>query len=148
MPNVLPGFIRDGYTEQGYIAEIPRLHQSLTFDYRPFTNEQRQQLIQENGKLGEANAARNSAKVLATKIKSWDLHDEKGNVAPISPLAILHLRPALYDRLFVIVLGLAPSDEPVGSDQSDAATSLADLLAAQEGSVLPGEAAQDRHAGN
>ena len=125
------GYINDGYSESSFIAEVKRLHPALRFKFRPFLQEERHRLLKENAGLQPIKAAENSAKILAKKISEWDLKDSKGDPVAVSDNAIRRLKPALYDRVLGIVMGLDPSDEDPEAREVDS-PSLADQLEANE----------------
>ena len=132
------GFISDGYTETGYIAEVQRLHPALRFEFRPFLPEERSRLITENERHPPIKAAQNTAEKIADskngKIKSWDLKDDKGEPVPVSADAFRRIKPALHGRLLGIVMGLDASDEDPDTKPLAIADSpsLADLNTAIE----------------
>lgn len=109
-------FEEDGYTEEGYIAEIPRLHPSLRFRFRPMLPAERAQAMREmDAAVKSANAKMSeivSARLMAKRILEWDLKNSQGEVVPISEEIFLKMRPVLSNKLYAITItGLMASDE-------------------------------------
>ena len=96
-------FIDDGYTESGYIAEIPRLHPSLSFEYRPMLATERNRAADEAEKPN-ADPTKVMVEWLAKKLVTWSL-DRKPDAAALS-----RLRPKLLTRLYAVVAGNDASD--------------------------------------
>jgi hypothetical protein len=112
----------DGYTEDGYIAEVPRLHPALRFRFRPMLSTERAQAMRDMGKaINSPNAKQSeiiSAKLMAERILEWDLKDGSGNIVPVTADMILRVKPQLSNRLYaIVVLGTAPSDEDPESEK-------------------------------
>lgn len=103
-------FLRDGYTEPGFIAAVAGLHGTLAFEYRPTLPEQQSDLISTADSLKAAAYDRKCADFIAKHLVSWDLKDDKGQAVPVSAVNVLRLRPKLYNRLYHIVLGLGATD--------------------------------------
>jgi hypothetical protein len=139
------GFIGDGYTEQGYIAEVPRLHPAMRFKFRPFLQEDRSRLLNENDKLKAIQATANTAVKLADKLIEWDLKDAAGEPVTKDDKSIRRLKPALYMRLLGIVMGLDASDEDPDAKAAtdDDAPSLADHIEAHDTKRPVGDVAQE-----
>jgi hypothetical protein len=126
-------FIDDGYNEPGYVApHKDGLHGELHFVYRPMLPAEQSDhgSIYETAGETPSNGDRKWAAVLADKLVSWSLTDAKGGVVPISAGNLLKLRPALFHRLWPIVLGTrasdkgpqapaAPEKQSVGADQKN-----------------------------
>lgn len=106
MLNIIP----DGYTEEGYVAEVPRLHGALRFRFRPMLPEERDAIDYaiKDKSPGQSHAM--YRKALATRIQSWSEKDKDGNDVTVAESAIRNLRPALYDKLYNIVAGYRASD--------------------------------------
>lgn len=111
------GFIdEDGYTEDGYIAEVPRLHPAVRFRYRPMTSGERAQAMREmekavkspNAKMGEIVSAR----LMSERISEWDLKNAAGEIVPITAENMLKVKPHLSNKLYAITITAV-----VGSDE-------------------------------
>lgn len=140
--------ICDGYDERGFVEEERGLHPALRFVYRPMLVEERTRLLNENDSLKPAQRPRNTAKVLALKIKSWDLKDRKGEPVPVAEESILKLRPRLYERVLGIVSGLDACDDDPQATTEEKKESLADELAAAEQGRPVADVRAERDAGN
>jgi hypothetical protein len=103
-------YFHDGYTQSGFIAELPLMHGSLRFTFRPALVEERSQLSDAAAALKSHLYDRQVAKFTAQKIVLWDLIDVEGREVAVSAEALLRLQPALFVKLHRIVLGWIPSD--------------------------------------
>lgn len=143
-------YIADGYEESGYLREEARLYPAVRFRYRPLLTEERNRLLAENAKLPAGGATRNTAKVLALKVRSWSLTDAAGEPLPVTVETVLRLRPALYERLLGVVFGYHSCDEDpeAKATSEEKEQSLADQLAADEQGITVGDAREERDAKN
>lgn len=110
------GLIEDGYTEDGYIAEEPRLHPALRFRYRPMLSAERAQAMREMERAVKSPNAKQSeivsARLMASRIEEWDLQNSQGETVPITEEILLKVKPHLSNRLYaIVILGTSPSDE-------------------------------------
>ena len=105
-------YIHDGYTINGYIAAVPRLHPEMRFVYRPMLVQNRSVIFRE---IRLATDARKTESIAAAAIKSqlvsWDVVDHQGSAVTIEVPHALRLQQALFQKLFSIVTGDVPSDE-------------------------------------
>lgn len=101
--------IDDGYTEAGYIAEVPGLYDELRFTYRPLLHLERDAVSDQSGKSAKDFEAVLVA-VMQSKLKAWEALDGKGSPMPINSATIKRLQPALFDKLYAIIAGRIPSD--------------------------------------
>jgi hypothetical protein len=113
--------IFDGYTEKAYIKAIPRIHGEVRFEFRPMLVEERSQLFEGSGKMSADLYERKSAKTVSQKIVSWSVTqgviDGEEIPYPVSPVNFLRLKPALYQRMTSIIVGLDAGDaDPLLSD--------------------------------
>jgi hypothetical protein len=84
---------------------------------------------------------------VARKLVEWDLQHD-GKPVPITPQNLLHIKPALHDRLLAIIMGLAPGDVDPNARAVETEKTLADELDAMERGIAPGAAAAERDAKN
>lgn len=97
-------FINDGYAVTATINARPGLHGALSFTYRPATLEERE--TEYSGRGGSSKSAIQSmARLLSRKIQSWSLEGVE-----ITAVNLARLKPALFDRLFAIVVGVMADD--------------------------------------
>lgn len=106
-------YISDGYTEHGFIKDMPGLHQALRFDFRPMTVADRDDWQSITDGEVPAEQAKITSRVISKKIIKWNLKDHQGQPIPVSSDAITRLKPALYVRLVAIISGSGPSDTDV-----------------------------------
>lgn len=104
--NELPGdwFIPDGYTVTATVNARPGLHGALTFTHRPATLEERETEFAGRGSSARS-AIESMARLLSRKIQSWSLEGIE-----ITAGNLVRLKPALFDRLFAVVVGLTADD--------------------------------------
>ncbi len=141
-----PTVFRDGYTRNLRVNSKKGLHGKLEGEYRPclVAERDRMQAIAQKGDADKTNAA--AIKLLLEKVISWDATyvDEDGTTVksvPVNAYWLAHLAPALFDSVYLIVLGLKPSDpsdpspEAAGSEDRDYLDQLAkpETGAADEG---------------
>lgn len=118
---MLSGMIEDGYEENGYIAEVPRLHPALRFRFRPMTSGERAAAMREmeralkspNPKMSEIISAR----MMASRVLEWDLKNGEGETVPINEEMMLKVKPALSNKLYAITItAVIGSDEDPEAD--------------------------------
>ena len=149
----MASFFRDGYTVKAFIKGIPRLFDDLRFEFRPCLHEERLALDLANPRLNAKELAQRTYKLLAEKVKSWDLtvpHQTTGELelVAISTATIRHLQPVLLDVLYKIVVGDFPPDEDPLQSTEQTEEDMRDKLAASEKGQTFGQARQERQEGN
>jgi hypothetical protein len=103
-------YFHDGYTQEGFIAAVPRLHGELRFSYRPALVEERSQLSDLAARMKSHLYDRQVAHFVAGKLVSWDLADPAGAEVGIAAESLLRLHPELFAKLQRIVLGCIACD--------------------------------------
>lgn len=110
------GQISDGYTERGYIAEAPRLHPALRFEFRPMTMEERSLYLKASATMKTEDLRAYMAGCIKRHLVGnppWDLRNEKGELVPLQAAELLKLKPKLFDKLFLVISGEeAPDADP------------------------------------
>ena len=131
----------DGYTERGYIAAVAGLHPAVRFEFRPMVHAER---AAANAGIMVDNLAKASAvqcAAISKALRSWDIEGLELRQTDM-------LRPALVEKLYGIVSGMAASDP----DPEDIETSrdAADIyLATMDGNGrIPGLIREERDRGN
>lgn len=110
MPKVL-NYIPDGYTETGYIAEVPRIHGEVRFTFRPMLNEERAIVYGRRAKeLSPRELEQQFAAEIVARVNEWSLVQDDGSPLAITRENVLRLKPMLFQRLFQIVAGSDASD--------------------------------------
>jgi hypothetical protein len=66
--------------------------------------------MNKSSKLKDDVWTQNAATMLAERIKSWDIVDQDDKVLPLVVKHLLMIKPALFMRLYGIVLGTDASD--------------------------------------
>jgi hypothetical protein len=124
----------DGYTETAYIAEVPRLYPEVRITFRPLPNEKRTLISYQIDKKKDTDRPGHWNAVIAKQVLSWSLKDEKGDPLPTTDKLISRLKPALYTRIFGLIMGSDNGDEdPNGSKKnSGSELSLDELLAGKD----------------
>ncbi|HUT13889.1 MAG TPA: hypothetical protein VMY42_25595 [Thermoguttaceae bacterium] len=106
--NYVPG---DGYTEPGFIQGIPGLHDvDLRFSYRPMLVEERARVLAAMEKMKPDMAEIRAAEEIALRLATWDMTDARGEPVGINAHIVRRIKPAMFNRLWGIVLGTEPSD--------------------------------------
>jgi hypothetical protein len=112
-----PVWFDDGYTvEDAYIARVPRLHGSVTFDFRPLTMTQRAKVAGLVSKADVAGSEVIAAKTIARAVVRWDVEDRDGQVAPITEEWVKRLNPAIQSKLYNVVMSFQGYDAKPDSD--------------------------------
>ena len=117
-------FIDDGYTSDGYIAADEGVHGPLEFTYRPILPGQRDkvnQYLRRDPANYEAfhEAARKAlagTKDTPARLVSWSLKDRSDQPVPITEANVGRIRPRLFDKLWLVVIGELASDKRPGAD--------------------------------
>jgi len=131
---MISGYIHDGQTRQGYIAEVPRLHPALRFTYRVMLGADRAVITDLIGKSDPKRGETLAAEAIAKYVLSWDLKNEKDESVPVEAKHVLRLHPALGGVLWSIVIGTrAPDALPDESDEESSRASEEAFRAALDG---------------
>lgn len=85
----------------------------LRFRYRPMTAEENHGFERPSDCVVITLNATIYARMLAERIKAWDLKGPDGKVLPISEATMLRLRPELFKRLEGIVLYCDQTSDPM-----------------------------------
>lgn len=121
-----PAFIADGYEKQCYIAGVDRLHPEMRLTIRQMLQVDRGKYNKELAKTTGEAVEHEAAKLVQSRLISWDLMNGDGKVAPIRVEWILKLQPMLFSRIYDIVLGHDGGDpdpkavDPPDDDEGDA----------------------------
>ena len=140
----LLGFIHDGYTRQGYIAERPRLHPALRFSYRPMLTENRYVILHQLDQIDADRKARArlEAETVMAYLVSWNLFGRQDEAIDVTVPNLLRVEPNLFLKLRNIVLGIEVGDEdPEWPEDQKSERHKASLAAA-----LAGQGPEDREA--
>lgn len=129
-------YIPDGFTVEGYLAPIPRLHGGCRFVYRPMLPHLRDFALQKSARQSPKDACVVFAEAIALQVQEWDIRDPvTGVTVPVTPENAKRLQPKLFSDMFAVVGGTAPSDAFPDEEDSphDAAPtqSLKDALRAE-----------------
>jgi len=125
--------IRDGQTRRGHIDAVPRLHESLTFTYRPMLAEVVESVEAAAANVRTAQGVQMIAMETAKHIVEWSEQDAKDGKLEISYENVRRLPFPLLNRLYRIVGGLVVTDEVPGSNTSDVEERLEEIRRATEG---------------
>lgn len=122
----------DGYTEPGYIAEVPGIHGAVRFKFRPMRCEVRSRIMDGLKEKKSAEQDTIVAKMLAEHVVEWDVTDGKGKEVSRTVDNFRRLKPKLFYRLWDIVLGFDATDtDPAWNDET-LADHVDDLLEASD----------------
>jgi len=123
----------DGYTENGYIAAVNGLHGELRFTFRPLLVQEQAKWVKGANNMQSEAWNRQCAVLMCERIKSWSLTTDDDKPLAVTANWILRLKPALFSKLYGILLGTEPSDmDPDWTDpQKDEAATI-EMDAVQE----------------
>jgi hypothetical protein len=121
---------QDGYTEDGYLSEVPGIHEALRFTYRPMLLEERDVIDGRRGQIDAFSFAQLCVKHIKMRLRTWDnkgAPDADGvrQVLPLTEENVRTLRPHLSDKLYLIVTGSRASDQdpekpqPIASGEAE-----------------------------
>ena len=128
----------DGWTFRGFIEAVPNLNPDIRFTYRPCVPEERSDIVE---KLADKPAKIQDqllARALAARIKSWDIKDQTGALAPVTADFMRRLQFPLFDRLTgIVIYGNRISDtDPQWTDDERRDEDEAELEAALTGTPV------------
>lgn len=135
--------IRDGYTRRGFISGLnrdgQRLAGELRFTYRPMLPSQRSTMrrILDTEKGAKLDAMFSAA--IAEQLEDWSAIDDRGGAVAPSPQNVSRLPPFLYDRLYMVIAGLDPSDPEPEAEPREADEYAALLRRSAEENAPPGD---------
>lgn len=103
--------IDDGYTKPGFIAPEDRLHQGLSFEYRPMLPEEADAVDEVIVKQPAQESHKVIRAALRNHLVSWDEKDKSGKALSIELDHVRRLPPRLFNKLYRIVSGQIASDD-------------------------------------
>ena len=113
-------YIRDGFTQAGYIAEVENLHGECRFNYRPMLPEEslkmdifRGQFFNDGTKI-----VNEIATLLQPRIESWS-ESVDGEPLKITVVNLRRIRPQLLHKLYDVVSGNRASDTDPSRSEED-----------------------------
>ena len=115
---VTKSYIIDGYTEKGYLKEVPRMHGSVQFDYRVMLSDKIREVLHSWDLISAAEKTRRIHAVIIKQIVSWDLEHE-GELLPIDSRTLSHLKRNIVEKLFNVIMQLDIPDEVEPSEELD-----------------------------
>jgi hypothetical protein len=112
-------FIEDGYTAPGYLQGEPKMFPALRFTYRPMTPAERaawwafeeRQDKNPDAQAGADAKSKEKVRLLSTHVLTWEATGKNGQAVPVDATWLPRLHATLHDRLFNVVLGIAPPDD-------------------------------------
>ncbi len=104
--------IRDGYTKDGYIAAVERLHDELRFKFRPMLPEQLESLSAAVEKADASKASLLVAAAMQKHVTEWGETWEAPECLPASLIVdnFRRLHPLVLAKLRRIVEGVSAGD--------------------------------------
>lgn len=111
-------FIDDGYTDIGFVAEIPRQMPSIRFQFRPALVEERAVAREKMEGRSVNEIEKITAMILVRHIVAWDLVNPRtSELVDISAKSLLMLKWPAFDALATQVLWgtRAPDFDPLSS---------------------------------
>lgn len=105
-------YIRDGFTQDGYIAPMERRHGELRFKFRPMLPEDFEEfdVFRNSNILKPKAVVSRLAKECSDRLVAWS-EQVDGKDVPIGPDYVKRLRHTLLSKLFQVIAGERASDE-------------------------------------
>lgn len=100
--------IRDGFTQQGYIKEIPFLHGEQRFEFRPMLVDDLEVVDSEKTKADARGDIQKRLMIMRTEMAKRLVSCEGLNNITIDSLT--RIKPPVFYRMWSIILGDSPSD--------------------------------------
>jgi hypothetical protein len=122
-------YIPEGYVEKAFLRGVPGLYADFRIEYRPVLPQNRTVIVRAVGRLPDDQQDPAAAKAVAKQLVSWDLANI-GKPVSITVENVLRLRPALFQRLFNVVLGMEAPDIDPQAPVVEVAAQATDLLEA------------------
>lgn len=143
------GYIpNDGYTELAVIHEVKGLHPRVQFSFRPMLQAELVDYHKIIDKLQGMELRKLIANHLASKVKSWDLKDHKGETVALTVDNFLRVKEVLFFKLFKVVATDVAPDESPDKDDAEVQAELQDAIKAAEQGKTVAEIREARHKGN
>jgi len=105
-------FIRDGFTQDGYIAAVERRHGFMRFKFRPMLPEEVEEfdVFRNENILKPRQVVERMAKEVASRLTAWS-EEADGKPVEISPLNLRRVRHPMLVKLYGVLAGERASDE-------------------------------------
>ncbi|WP_417390218.1 hypothetical protein [Gimesia sp.] len=103
-------YIDDGYSEEGFIKEVPGIHQACRFKYRPIMPGEYREALHHWSEISAAEKSTRINETIVKLLESWDL-EFKSKILPIDVATLERLKQPFVDRLFNVVTGSDISDK-------------------------------------
>lgn len=105
-------YIRDGFTQSGYIAAIERRHGALRFNFRPMLPEEVEEfdIFRNENILKPRQVTARLAKECASRITGWS-EEVDGKPLQISVENLRRFRHTLLAKIYQVITGERASDE-------------------------------------
>jgi hypothetical protein len=110
--NKAKAIIRDGYNETVFLKGRERIHEEITFDFRPMMPGVVRELT--NGFSSKPPRVQSSImfEALSQHVVKWSLTEANGNPVTLSIENIQRLKNLLLDRMFDVITGYDGGDDP------------------------------------
>lgn len=105
-------YIRDGFTQDGYIAAVERRHGMLRFKFRPMLPEEVEEfdVFRNENILKPRQVTERLAKECSSRVKVWS-EELDGKPLEISTANMRRIRHTLLMKLYQVICGERASDE-------------------------------------
>lgn len=98
-------FIDDGYNQDAYLNRVPRLYAAARFKFRPMLHAERTAFQVKLGRVPDEQISEVMAVAISNYVKEWDLKDGAGNTVPLKVESIRKIQPALFERIYAVLIG-------------------------------------------
>ncbi|WP_417386928.1 hypothetical protein [Gimesia sp.] len=109
-------YIDDGYTEDGYMKEVPGIHQALKFQYRPPLANEVREILHHWGDISSVERSQRINDAIVKHISKWD-YEYKKKILPIEVAVLEKSKQPFVDRIFNIITGSDVSDKDLSQKQ-------------------------------
>ena len=120
-------YIHDGYTKTAYIAPENGNYPAVRFEYRAMLTQDRSVVANRIEKTSDARKVDQiTAATITSCISSWDIKKHDGEEVSLDTAEVLRIQPALFRKIFYILMSYSPTDvdpdlDPVEqADEADA----------------------------
>ena len=103
-------YIEDGYTEVGFLKEVPGIHEAVRFKFRPVLATKVRTVLDSWHDLKPEIKSERINGLITEHVVEWDL-THNGKTLPIKTEILERLKQPFVDRLFNIITYSDTSDE-------------------------------------
>lgn len=103
-------YIEDGYSDSGFMKEVPGIYQACRFRFRPVLATEVRTVLDGWSSISPEVKSERIYRLIEKHVEEWDLN-HKGRLLPINSEVLERLKQPFVDRLFNIITYSDLSDE-------------------------------------